>query len=586
MRVSDQQIFGALLNRLQEARAKTLAAQEQIASGKRVIRPSDDPSAFGRIVSGQASLARLDQRLRNIQTGTARLQTADGTLTSVTNVLTRVKELAVGLRNDTNGPTERAAGAVEARQLALELQRLANTTSNGQALFTGTSTHGRATGTTLTTPVTITGGSTDTLQVSVDGTASGPITLTAGSYTGAQAAALLETKINTDATLAAAGKRVTVSYEGGRLVIASTGAGSSSTVTVTGGTARTTLGFNGGSTTTGAAPYALQASAAAASGNTGGATISQGSVQDATKVTLNDYVIKFSSATTFNVYNVSAPVAVTAAGANTGAAAKADAGVSDATALTLDDYEIEFTSDTQYTITDTTTGTVVSAGNTYTSGAAITFDGLRVVLQDGAAGGPKSGDKFTVALNPTTVLSDQTYASGSAISFDGLSVAITTGSAAPAAGDRFAVTTGIQYQGDDGLRRIEIGDSQTVKTNLPGNQVFSGPTLDLFASLKSLISALKGSHGDGIDQGIADTDRALDQVAEAQAEIGALANRFDQTRASLEEAKAGVTQAVAEDGDADLVKAVSDLSLQQFAMEAAAQAMARILDSSLLRFLR
>lgn len=586
MRISDQQVFATLLGHLQRARTKSLAAQEQVTSGKRVAAPSDDPAAFSRIVGGKAAIAKLDHRLRAIKAGADRLRASDEALNEATNLLTRVKELAVALRNDSNGPAERAAAALEARQLTLELRDLANRTVAGRPLFGGTGSHGRATGLALTPPVTLTSGSTDTLQVSVDGTASGTITLTAGTYTGAQLAALVETKINADTTLAAAGRAVTVTFDTDHLVIASKTAGSDSTVTITGGTARTSLGFNGGGTTTGASPYALSAAAAAASANTGGATVSQASVTDPARATLTDYLIKFDSATAFTLYNVSAPVTVSADPDNTGAAAKADAGVANPAALTLDDYEIEFTSDTQFKVTNTTTSTVVSSGNTYTSGSAITFDGLRVTLRDGDGGGPKSGDKFTVALSQTTVLAGRTYASGSAVEFDGLSVTITTGSTGPAAGDRFAVTTGIQYQGDSGLRRVEVADGRTVAANLPGDEVFSGETLDIFAALKSLTAALAGNDGGGIDQGIADADRALDQVVQGQARAGALAARLDRTKDGLDTARAGLEAILAGDEDADLVKAASDLSLHQFAVEATSQALARILDSSLLRFLR
>src|SRR5579885_1799396 len=298
MRISDQQVFATLLGHLQRARTESLAAQEQVTSGKRVAAPSDDPAAFSRIVGGKAAIARLDHRLRTITAGADRLRASGDALNEATNLLTRVKELAVALRNDANGPAERAAAAAEARQLTLELRDLANRTVAGRPLFGGTGAHGRATGLALSPPVTLASGSTDTLRVTVDGTASGTITLAAGTYTGAQLAALVEAGINADATLAAAGKAVAVTYETDHLVIASKTDGSASTVTVTGGTARASLGFNGGGATTGANPYALSASAVAASDNAGGADISQASVTDPARATLADYLIRFSSATT------------------------------------------------------------------------------------------------------------------------------------------------------------------------------------------------------------------------------------------------------------------------------------------------
>ena len=71
---------------------------------------------------------------------------------------------------------------------------------------------------------------------------------------------------------------MTVTFEGDRLVIASDSNGTQSSVRVTGGLARATLGFAGGSETAGSAPFALTATVAPAVGNTGGALASQGRV--------------------------------------------------------------------------------------------------------------------------------------------------------------------------------------------------------------------------------------------------------------------------------------------------------------------
>ncbi len=587
MRISELQVYDTVLGNLQRIREQTLATQDQISSSKRVTKPSDDPAPFGQIVADKAGVALADQRIRNIQYGTSRLTAADQTLSGVTSSLTRIKELSVQLRDDTNSAADRATGAKEARQIFEQLRQLANTEIGGQALFAGTGSHGRATGVAITVPLTVTAGSNDTLTVTVDGTASGTITLTAGAYaTGAALATQVQTKINADATLTAAGKSVTVTYDTDHLVITSNSAGALSTATVTGGKGLSALGFNGGSTTTGEAPFALRAMAGAAAGNTGGALIGQGVVRDPNAVTLDDYMVKFTSPTAFDVYDVSAPVAVSANSANTGGAVSADAGVVAASAVTPDSFEIEFTSDTQYKITDTTTNTIVSAGNTYTSGSNIDFQGLRVVLQDGPGGPPKSGDKFAVAPNFRTVLSGQPYTSGSAITFEGLQVTIKDGASAPAAGDLFRIQTGAEYQGTSGLQAIQVGDNQTVKTNLPGNQVFTGSTIDLFASIKNMVAALNGSYGGGIAQGNADADTAISQVDQAQGEIGALSNRLDATNATLGQFKDLLTKSLSDNQDTDLVQAISDMQQQQLALQATSQVASLMFQNSLLKFLQ
>ena len=67
--------------------------------------------------------------------------------------------------------------------------------------------------------------------------------------------------------------------------------------------------------------------------------------------------------------------------------------VSDATALTLDEYDINFTDASTYDIINNTTGVAVASGQTYSAGSTITFDGIDVVI-DGA---PAAADSFLVS---------------------------------------------------------------------------------------------------------------------------------------------------------------------------------------------
>lgn len=588
MRVTEQQTFGLLVNDLLRARARSLDLQQQVSTGKRVRRPSDDPTTFTHIGADKASIASIEQRLRNISIGRTRLDLSDKLLTNSIDSLSNIQRLATQFRSDTNGLAERVIGSQEVRQLYRQLQQTANSELNGQGLFTGTSTHGRATGLPITTPVTLTNGTNDTLTVSVDGVASGTIDLTSatGSLTGAQLASRVQTQINADATLAAQNKHVTVTFDTDHLVIASDAHGETSTVSITGGTALSVIGLDGGSRTTGSAPFAITATSSPASTNTGGAIASQGTVLDENQVTLDDYVIRFSSATTYDVLDVTAPVTVTRGSSNAGGPLNVDAGIIDPTNLTLNNYQIQFTSSTQYNIVNTTTSTTVSSGNTYVSGNPIDFDGVRVVLTNGQQGGPQSGDTYAIGITPRTVLANQTYATGSEISFEGIRVTLTTGGSAPASGDRFSIVTGLQYQGDTGVHHVEVGPNQAVTTNISGDRVFVGPNVDLFASIKNLVTSLRTNYRGGISQTIGDLDQGLSQAGAMLGEVGALSSRLDATSGQLEEAASFFTQSLSQTEDIDLAKAISDLTLQQYAIEAASRTLNQVFSSSLLNYLR
>ncbi|MCX5724612.1 MAG: flagellar hook-associated protein FlgK [Nitrospirae bacterium] len=170
------------------------------------------------------------------------------------------------------GSATLASGAVTANSL-LTLQDYEVRFSSATAYSivnktTGATIKGNYTGTVLTAPTTdvpvnIVTGTNDTLTVTVDGTASGTITLTGAtspgqSYTsGAALATELQTKINADATLTAAGKSVVVTFDqtANRFTITSNSSASTSAVNVTGGTAQTALGLSTGTSTAASGTY-------------------------------------------------------------------------------------------------------------------------------------------------------------------------------------------------------------------------------------------------------------------------------------------------------------------------------------------
>ena len=140
MRVSEQQIFDVMKSNLNRLTAQSLATQTQIATGKRINQPSDDPIGFGQAVSLKGALSLVDQRLRNIGFGQTRLQTADSTLGDASTILAQIKELAVAARSDTNDAAARARIAEQVRQLQQQLVSLGNAQANGQYVFAGTKT--------------------------------------------------------------------------------------------------------------------------------------------------------------------------------------------------------------------------------------------------------------------------------------------------------------------------------------------------------------------------------------------------------------------------------------------------------------
>ncbi len=113
-------------------------AMERLSSGLRVNSAKDDAAGLS-IATGMESQTRgLNQAIRNANDGISMAQTAEGAMDEMTNIMQRMRELAVQSANDTNSSSNRASIQKEVDQLYSELDRIANTTQfNGVVLLNG-----------------------------------------------------------------------------------------------------------------------------------------------------------------------------------------------------------------------------------------------------------------------------------------------------------------------------------------------------------------------------------------------------------------------------------------------------------------
>jgi flagellar hook-associated protein 3 FlgL len=144
----------------------------------------------------------------------------------------------------------------------------------------------------------------------------------------------------------------------------------------------------------------------------------------------------------------------------------------------------------------------------------------------------------------------------------------------------------VTYQGNSESQSIAVGPNQTTQIVLPGDQVFAGATTNIFDDLSNLLVALETNNGAGIEVGIGNLDRAVDQLSVAQGQIGAIANRLDTAHGSLQDVSAAIQQALSDQTDTDMATVLTELQVQQTAYQATSQTFSRLFDSSLLKFLR
>jgi flagellar hook-associated protein 3 FlgL len=141
VRVSTSTLFRNGLNAMQQQQSGIAKAQQQIATGKRILAPSDDPVGAQRVLDLQQSLG-LNQRYQQNGTRAAqRLAVEETALDGVMTALQRVRELAIQGNNDTHTAEDRQAIALEIEERLEELVSLANAQDgNGEFLFAGNAT--------------------------------------------------------------------------------------------------------------------------------------------------------------------------------------------------------------------------------------------------------------------------------------------------------------------------------------------------------------------------------------------------------------------------------------------------------------
>ncbi len=138
MRISTSQIFRQGVDAMLQNQRELSRTELQIASGKRILSPSDDPSASARVLDLQESQQRLTQYQRNADVAIAKLNQEETALSAIGDTLQRVRELTVQGANDVLGVDERRAIAVEVRQHIENFMQLANSQdANGEFLFSG-----------------------------------------------------------------------------------------------------------------------------------------------------------------------------------------------------------------------------------------------------------------------------------------------------------------------------------------------------------------------------------------------------------------------------------------------------------------
>lgn len=297
MRITNNMLMNNMINYIGNNLTRMDKYQNQLATGKKISVPSDDPVVAARALKLRTDVAEIDQYKKNAGDAHSWLDTTEDTLAKMGDILQRARELTVQGANGTNTASDTQKIESEVVQLKQQMIQLGNASYAGRYIFSGYKTDkklldeatgmfainvdntenikfeigigddininvlggdlfnnggiavgnssGITTGNSNVAALTIAAGS-DSLNVNIDGTGAFTVNIPTGSYADMNAlAGAIQTQINTSPLKPPLATAITVSAIGGKLQFTSGTTGPTSNVIINTGasTAAANLGL-------------------------------------------------------------------------------------------------------------------------------------------------------------------------------------------------------------------------------------------------------------------------------------------------------------------------------------------------------
>jgi len=144
MRVTNKMISDQVVINLTRNISRFMNLQNQMSTGRRINRPSDDPIGTIGGLSYRSQLSAIEQYQKNIADGNSWMTSVDVALGDIGDMISQAKEIAVALANDTYDATARDAVANEVESLLQQVLQSGNLQQNGRYLFSGHLTRTKA----------------------------------------------------------------------------------------------------------------------------------------------------------------------------------------------------------------------------------------------------------------------------------------------------------------------------------------------------------------------------------------------------------------------------------------------------------
>ncbi len=141
MRITENLIALNFLRRTGDTLSRMAAAQEQMASGRKLLKPSDDPLAMSKSLAIRHELRSVAAWSDNASSATAFMSSTEDAMQEISDLLSRGKELILAGNNDTTDPTGAEAQALELRSIVEALIQISNRDIGGRSIFGGRETN-------------------------------------------------------------------------------------------------------------------------------------------------------------------------------------------------------------------------------------------------------------------------------------------------------------------------------------------------------------------------------------------------------------------------------------------------------------
>ena len=136
MRITNNMLINNMIRYIGNNLTRMDKYQGQLATGKKIRVPSDDPVVAARALKLRTDVAELEQYQRNLKDARSWMDITESALSDIGDILTRAKELAVG-SDGAESPVDLLATSMEVRQLRMQMINLANSTYAGRYVFSG-----------------------------------------------------------------------------------------------------------------------------------------------------------------------------------------------------------------------------------------------------------------------------------------------------------------------------------------------------------------------------------------------------------------------------------------------------------------